>query len=558
MGVNPENVTAEDNPVVLLPEQTEDMASQVPPADDETEATARGVARATGIIAIGNISSRILGLLREIILSGLFGASAAVDAFKIAIIVPRGLYDLLIGGHVNSALIPVLSEHASHENRRDLWELFNALLGLVIIGVLSLVILLEILAPQIVRLVASDETAPETLRDATNLLRITAPALFFLSLFAVVSGLLYSLKRFTWPAFGASVFNATIVILTLGLADQIGITAAAVGWLTGSVVQVAIQFPDLRDARIRPRFRRILQHPGIRKIGLLYVPVMLSLGLDVLINRPFSYNLASGTGTGNISIMEWATTLIQFPHGLVATAISIAVLPTLSQQALAATAEGMRSFKDTLGLGLRLATVLILPATVGLFVLATPVIDLLFEHGAFTAADTVDTAIALRLYLIGLPFASLDLILIYAFYAQQNTLTPALIGLLSLIAYIATAVLLLPVIGFFSLMVADTVKHMLHSGVSGWLLWRKVGGLNGQRLISTAMRTIFTVALMGLITLGALVGLESVLAADNLFIELLLVVIPGLIGIAAFLAIGNLAQLHEIRWMFQLIRRRLG
>lgn len=514
-----------------------------------------GVARASGIIALGNITSRVLGLVREIILSHLFGAGVAVDAFKLAIIVPRSLYDLLIGGHVNSAFIPVMSDYANRENRRDLWDLVSALLGIVIIILLGLVLALELLAPYIIDLIADDES-PETLEKAVSMLRITAPALFFLSLFAVVSGLLYALKRFTWPAFGASVFNLMIVIITMAFANQIGIKAAAIGWLVGAVVQLAIQLPDLRDARLWPRFRGAFSHPGVRTVGLLYAPVMFSLALDVLINRPFSYNLASRAGTSNISYMDWATTLIQFPHGLVAIAISVAVLPTLSLQA--AKSDDLIPYKDTLSFGLRLATVLILPATIGLFVLAGPVIGLIFEHGEFNAEDTRIMSDALRLYLVGLPFATLDLLLIFAFYARQDTITPALIGLVTLVAYMITAMLLFPSVGFLSLMIADSVKHFLHSSISGLLLWRRVGGLRGQALFSTLVRAILAAAIMGVCTFGALIMLQNVVSDATLIGEIILVVGAGSVGLFVFAGVGYWLQLQELHWAIGFFRQRFS
>ncbi len=282
------------------------------------------MARATGVIALGNVASRILGLARETVLSTLFGAGAAVDAFNLAIIVPRSLYDLLIGGHVNSALVPVLSEYAAgDDDRRDLWALVSALLGIVVVTLSVLVLALELLAPQVISVVASSDASPEVIAQATDLLRVTAPALMFLSLFAVLSGLLYALRRFTWPAFASTVFNGTILLVTVLLYRQLGITAAATGWLVGAAVQLGLQAPGLRDARLRVRVRGALGHPGVRRIGLLYLPVMASLALDVLVNRPFSYNLASSTGEGSISYMAWATTLIQFPQGLVALAIFV-------------------------------------------------------------------------------------------------------------------------------------------------------------------------------------------------------------------------------------------
>lgn len=538
---------------------TPNPLSENPPDDIENSKEKAGVARATGIIALGNITSRVLGLVREIILSHLFGAGAAVDAFKLAIFIPRSLYDLLIGGHVNSALIPVLSDYANRDDRRDLWSLVNALLGIVTVTLLILVLVLEIFAPQIIRLIASDKASTQTVDEAISLLRITAPALFFLSLFAVLSGLLYALKRFTMPAFGASVFNLMIVAVTIAFHNQIGITAAAVGWLVGATVQLLIQIPHLRDAQLLPRFKGVLSHPGVRTIGLLYAPVMFSLALDVLINRPFSLNLASRTGEGNIAYMDWATTLIQFPHGLVATAISIAVLPTLSRQAsFAKDGNGdLSTFKDTLSFGLRLATVLIMPATVGLFMLATPVVSLIFEHGAFNAADTATTSQALRLYLLGLPFAAIDLLLVFAFYARQDTITPAVIGIVTLGAYMITAIVLLPHIGFLSLMVADSVKHALHSMISGWILWKRVGGLKDHSLFTTIHSATFAAFITGFSAYGVLIGLENVISSGTIFGELIHVVGAGLVGGIVYIMLGNWLELRELRWMTNFVRQRL-
>jgi len=511
--------------------------------------------RATGVIALGNVASRVLGLVREMLLTALFGPGAAVDAFNLAIIVPRGLYDLLIGGHVNSALVPVLSAYAVREDRRDLWDLVNRLLGVVLVALAALVLALEVFAPQVIGLIADRDAAPEVITLATDLLRVTAPALLFLSLFAVLSGLLYGLKRFTWPAFASTVFNGTIVLVTLLLYRPLGITAVALGWLIGALVQVLLQAPGLRDARLRIRVRGALSHPGLRRIGVLYVPVMATLALDVLVNRPFSYNLASRTGEGSISYMSWATTLIQFPQGLVAIAISAAILPTLSRQAVAAQ-TALRPFMVTLGQGLRLALVLIIPAAVGLFVLAEPTVALLFERGKFGAADTQLTALALRLYLLGLPFAAVDLLLVYAFYARQNTLTPALVGVISLAAYMAVAIGLLPWYSFFALMIADSVKHVVHSGVSAWLLWRGLGNFGDQRLARTAALAAVAAAGMGLLTWAIAAGLDEALPRNALG-HLLIVAGAGGAGLLAYSALASRLGLDEWRWIRDLMRQRL-
>lgn len=549
----------------------------------ETETAARAqaetnerVARATGVVALGNITSRVLGLAREIVLTNLFGASRAVDAFNVAIIVPKALYDLLIGGHVNSALVPVLSEVAAKEGRKALWELVSALCSLLAVFLAIMVLVLEIFAPQVIGLVSSGFDAA-TLRLATEQLQLTAPALIFLGLFAVLSGTLYALREFTWPAFAVTVFNGSIVLIALVFAPALQITpviepnwairwAAArpvegiivitIGWLVGSLAQLALQFPGLRGARLH--FTLNWNRPAVRQIARLYAPVMFSLIMDTLVIRTFSYNLASQTGEGSIGYMTWATTLIQFPQGLVATAISIAILPTLSRQAAQVTSEGNQSFKDTLGLGLRLAITLILPAAVGLFVLATPIVALLFQHGAFNAHDTQMTSLALRLYLVGLPFAALDLLLIYAFYARQDTLTPALIGVISLLIYMLTAVALFPRFGLFSLMIADSVKHVVHALSSAYLLRRRLDGLSGQRLLATIFKTTLAAGLMGLAAYATLPTLIRLFGVNSLLAETALVVVGGGLSIVIFLLLAALLRIEELRWMGAMLRRRLG
>lgn len=544
-------------------------------AQREQEATNSVVVGATSILALGNVFSRVLGLVREQLLTFLFGVSAPADAFQIAVLVPKNFYDLLIGGHVNGAIVPVLSEIVTLDGRDAMWRVVSILVTLLTLFVTALVLLILLFAPQFVMLTATGYDA-QTQSLATDLLRITAPALLFLGLFALFSGVLYTLNSFTWPALAGAVFNGSIVLVTIVLVPPLqaiptlenslllpltierppeAVTAAAVGWFIGALVQMILQLPGLRGAKLHISFN--WRHPALRKIARLYAPVMASLVLDIVVIRFFSYNLASQTGIdGGIYVMNLATTLLQFPQGLVATAISIAILPQLAAQASQKWEQGLRAFRDTLGLGLRLATTLIVPATVGLFMLATPIIVLLFQRGQFDATDTVLTTLALRLYLVGLPFAALDLLLVYAFYARKDTLTPALIGVLSHGVYIVTVLLLFDRFSLFSLMIADSIKHITHALISGALLWRRLRGFGNQRLIITLGKTLAAVSVMIAVLATTLPMLHLWIGTDGLLRRTLLVVSASALGGSAYLALAIALKIDELRWIAGLIKRR--
>lgn len=372
------------------------------------EGEGKEIARAAVIVALGNVSSRVLGLVRETVISHLFGATGMVSAFRVASIVPTMVYDLLIGGMISAALVPVFTDYTAPSKREELWRLASALFSLVAIAFSLIVLLLEWAAPAVSWILGGGFDA-ELLVQTTTLTRLAVPSVLFLGLSGASTGLLYADKRFIYPAFGASVFNLGIIVGALFLGDRFGVASLSLGVLLGSILQVAIQLPGLRELRLS--FRPDLIHPGLRRIGRLYLPVALGLivsQLGIAIDR----NLASRTGDQSIAWMQNATTLIQFPLGLVAVAVSTAILPSLSR--LASSAELLR-FRRTLGMGLRIVMLLVVPASVGLFVLATPIIALVFEHGAFQPYDTIRTSEALRVYLIGLPFAALEQPLIFAF-----------------------------------------------------------------------------------------------------------------------------------------------
>jgi putative peptidoglycan lipid II flippase len=514
----------------------------------ESQETKVEVAQAAGIIALGNIASRVLGLVRETVKANLFGAGGNVSALDTAMSIPGIVYDLLVGGMISSALIPILSDYTAPERRAELWRLLSVILGLVLVVVCAFVLTGELLAPQLIWLSAGGLPLSDQAL-ATSLLRLMLPGVLFLSLASILTGALYALERFTLPAFTPAVFNAAVVVVALALGRRWGVYSMAVGLLVGAALQVALQLPGLREARLRPVLD--LRHPALRRIGRLYLPILIGLAVDKLAEL-LSYRLASHTGDASISWMKYSATMIQLPLGLVVTAVSIAILPTLSRQA---DDERLDSFKDTLAQGLRLVLALTIPATVGLWVLATPIVALVFEHGDFTSADTLATVAALRYHLVGLVFAAVDQPLIFAFYARKDTWTPALVGVATVILYVFLALvpMLFASLTLNGLILANSLKWAAHALIMLVFLRRSIGGLRGRGMWGLVVKAVAASVVMG----GAvhlMVERAAQIVPAGLVGEVLLVGGSGLVGAVVYGALAIFLRMEEVRLLGQSLR----
>jgi putative peptidoglycan lipid II flippase len=535
--VNPSVVTEAESPLAS-PAATEEQG---------------GIARAAGILALGSVASRVLGLVREQIIAFRFGASGWVSAFAIAAQIPNTIYDLLIGGMLSAALVPVFTQVVEQDGDDALWGLFSRVANLVAVVLGVIVLLLEALAPQVAWLIGGG-FGPDLLAVLTQMIRIIAPATLLFGLSGVVTGLLYTLKRFSFPTLGAAIYNLGIIIAVPLLAGRFVGYSLVAGVILGSLMQLLVQIPGLRGVRLR--FLLDLKHPALRRILTLYMPIALGLvisSVQVAIDR----RLASATGDSSVAWMRDATTLIQLPHGLVAVAISLAVLPTLSRLSAGGDREG---FLHTLGLGLRMVLVLIVPATLALLVMAGPAVALIFEHGEFSAHDTFWTAWALRYYLAGLIFASIDWPLNYAFYARQDTLTPALVGVLSVGVYLAVALTLMRPLGMLGLVLADSAKHFSHALTMLVLTRRRIGRLTDLRLGVTAGKALLAAGVMAGLMALILKRMSTVVGgwlAGGLLSNLILVGVAGGIGALVYLGLAALLRVEEIGLIREMVGRRL-
>ncbi len=449
----------------------------------------KSLTRSAGLLALGNVSSRVLGLIREQVITYFFGASVFASSFRLSDRLLKLLYDLVVGGMLSGALVPVFSEYAS-KDREELWRLASVLLTLITGAVALIVLLIELFALPLAHLLAAGQTPAQQVVTA-RFFRWMAPAILLMSTSSILLALLYALKRFRLAALASAVYNLGIVLGVPLLVHRFDALSLAVGVLLGAFFQLLILLPDLRDVRLRVSL--YWHHPGVRRVFKLYLPIAVSLIVGMF-QGLFDGRLATFTGPSSLAYMANATALVQFPLGLVAMAFSYASLPTLSELS----ARGDKdAYRHTLGHVLHMVLFLSLPAAVGLFILAEPVIRLIYEHGRFTPQDTVATARALRVYSVGLVFAALDWPLNYGYYARQNSVTPTLVGLAAVGVYVVVALNLMTSLGMVGLVWGDTSKHFSHALIMLLLTARHIRHIRPGRILAAIFPILITTSIMG-------------------------------------------------------------
>ncbi len=521
---------------------------------ERTPSTAGRIARAAIILMAGTILSRIIGLGRESSIAYLFGGGADVSAFSVANNVVTIVFDLLMSGTVSAALVPVFSEYTtSGRDRSEFGRLVGTVLTFAAVFLLLSVAILEIFAAPLASFM-SEGLPADAQALAVTMTQWVLPGVLFMGLSGVVMAAHYSLHRFVFPAFTSVLYNLAIIFCAFTLAGVLGVRSLAIGLVVGAFAMLALQAPGLRDIPIRPGLD--LRHPAVRKILRLYAPIGLSVVVSSVV-LVIDRNLASQIDDSAIAAMRFSTTVIQLGLGLVSAAISVASLPSLSQHF---TSGDTDAFKRTLSSGLRLVTVLVLPVAGLLLALAGPIVALLFGHGAFTQHDSDLTELALRIYVIGLPFSAVDQILIFAFYARKNTLTPAMIGIAQFAVYLVIAFGTYKTWGLPGLVLAWSAQLAFHAIVTAVFLLRSMraaGGLRGYGIGSTALRAGGASISLAVVSFGSWWFLSGMLKPDNLVSQALLLGIPTLLGGALYAILVWRMRLPEVELILTKVTSRL-
>jgi len=506
------------------------------------------------------MASRILGVVREQVLASLFGAGNAMDAYNVAFRIPNLLRDLFAEGAMSAAFVPAFTRELTADGRTAAWRLGANVITALLLVTGAAVLLGVVFAPALVGALASNFGAvPGKLPLTVTLTRIMLPTLTFVAVAAAAMGMLNSLHHFFVPALSPAMFNVVTITCALTLVPlmpRLGmapITAIGIGTLLGAAAQAAIQWPLLRREGFRYRPLIDWRDPAMQRVLVLMGPGTLGLAatqVNVFVNTI----LATSQGTGAVSWLNYAFRLMYLPIGLFGVSIATAVLPAVSRHSARRDPDAVR---DTLSEGMSLMLVLNVPATVGLMVLATPIVRLIFERHAFTAADTAATAAALQLYALGLLGYSVVRIVSPTFYALGQSRTPVAVSIATVIVNAVVSVALAPTLGYRGLALGTSIAALFNATVLLVLMHRRLGGLNEGRLLRSFARITIASAMMGL----AAVAVDRVLTGwlPGSTIPFQIIRVGSAIGVAVgVLAAGAwLLRIREFTQGVALVTRKL-
>ena len=495
--------------------------------------------RSTAIVSAMTMLSRVLGLVRDVVLLNVFGAGKDFDTFVVAFRIPNFFRRLFAEGAFSQAFIPVLTEYKTSRTHAEVQILISRVFGCLATFMTTLTMIAIIAAPVIMYIYAPGFHGDEAkFALATDMFRLTIPYLLFMSLTAFASSILNSYGSFSTPAFAPVLLNIAMIAGALWLTPFMAEPIMALGWavVIAGILQLAIQIPELwrKNLLIPPKVD--FKHEGVDRIMKLMLPALFGVSvtqINLLLNTVW----ASFMQDGSVSWLYSAERMTELPLGLIGVAIGTVILPSLSTQH---TEKNPEKFRGMMDWAAKVIVLVGLPASIALFMLSTPIIQALFERGQFTFEDTQMTALALQCMSGGVIAFMLIKVFAPGFYAQQDTRTPVRVGLM---AVAANAILNVIFIGFFKLIhweaehmalaLASTGSAMVNAGLLYFYLHQRNIFRFGAHWKKIFMQFMFANVVM----IAALAYALSWYNGDvSQWMRVLEVLILCVVGVVAYLA----------------------
>lgn len=465
--------------------------------------------RSTIVVSAMTMLSRVLGLLRDMVLLTVFGASKEFDVFVVAFRIPNFFRRLFAEGAFSQAFIPVLTEYKSERLHAEVQILISRVFGCLLVMMSTITLIAMIAAPAIVYIYAPGfHDHPEKFAHAVEMFRLTIPYLLFMSLTAFASSILNSYGSFFSPAFSPVLLNIAMIAAAWWLTPYMEIPIMSLGWavLIAGFIQLAIQIPELWRKKLLITPKVDFKHEGVQKILKLMLPALFGVSvtqINLLLNTVW----ASFMQDGSVSWLYSAERMTELPLGLIGVAIGTVILPSLSARHAEQNTE---KFKAMIDWAARVIILVGVPASIALFMLSTPIIQSLFQRGEFTVEDTHMTALALQCMSGGVLAFMLIKVFAPGFYAQQDTKTPVRVGLIAVATNAISNIILITLFKWIdwhaphmALAASSSISALMNAGLLYFYLhqrgiyrfgphWKKI----------TVQYTIANVALIAGLLLG--------------------------------------------------------
>lgn len=503
---------------------------------------------------------QLMGLARGVIVAGVFGASLELDSFYAANRVSETLFLLVAGGALGSAFIPTFTGLLAKDDKDSAWRLASALANAVTLTLSLLAVLLALFAPQVVRyaLAPGFSTDPELFALTISLLRIQLVSAVLFGLGGLVIGILNAHQIFLVPALTPALYQLGIIFGAVFLAPSMGIYGLAWGVVIGAVLYLAIQLPPLAKLVIRQfplstfHFSLGLHDSNVRTVLLLMLPRLLGVAV-VQLNFWVNTWLASKMEAGSVSALYYGFSLMLMAQAAIAQSVAIAAMPTFSAQHALGKRDEMRS---SLAASLRGILLLAVPASIGLMIMRVPLVSFLYQRGEFDERDVQLVAWALFWYAAGLVGHSIMEVLTRAFYAQQDTKTPVIIGTLAMGLNVVCSILFsrwFAQIGWYplgGLALANSFATALEATALFVFMRKRLNGIEGRRIADAAWR-------VGLAGFGMAIGLLSWIQAAGGMNRSLVALGGVALGAVVYLAGVVILKVPETRTILNTLKRRI-
>ncbi len=517
------------------------------------------IAKSAALVSVAVLFSRVLGLVREQIFAGLFGAGYAYDAFVVAFRIPNLLRDLFGEGALSAAFVSVFSDYDANRSREQTWLLASNVLCFFAVAVSCIVLAGIYFSDAIVSLIASDYRTQEGKMElTTTMTMIMMPFLLFISLSAVVMGILNTRGRFFIPALASSFFNLgsiiggtslTFILPEFGYQPIVGM---AFGTLIGGFLQLAVQLPVLLKTGFQFTPRINVRDTGLLRILKLMIPATIGLSATQ-INIFIGTRFAASCAEGSVSWLNYAFRLVQLPIGLFGVAISIAALPVLARYAAQ---KNFMEMKETFVSSLTMVFCLTIPATVGLVILAEPIIRIIFEHGAFTPEDTMATALALSLYTTGLFAYAANKVIVPVYYAINATRYPVIASFLAICSNVIIITLTIETYQHKAIALSTSATMVINFFFLMTVLYVKTGGYSLRPLLKGLAKIVTAAAVMSALPLLSVMYLQG-FEQLSLLLQIILLTAVVLGSVAIYLVVLQALGLPELTAIIDRFRQKL-